>query len=220
MADSFYKVIKGVKYDRSILNRADELIKGQGDGRISRDDIRLLFEETKDGPGITETEYKTLDYIADNYNMTDAAREWLKSALKGHKPAFSESSTGGGTDKKRKGMPQWLKILLIILIILIIIIILLCLSKSCTARDTTVSPAVNTNEVVKQNLAESPQEKTSTQALDSGIYTVKQGDRLTDIGYRFYSNKNDWILIYRENKAQIEDEDIIQPGQKFIIPQK
>ena len=38
MAKSYYKTIQGIRYDRALLEAADERISGQGDGRISEKD--------------------------------------------------------------------------------------------------------------------------------------------------------------------------------------
>ena len=40
---SYYKVIDGLNFDAGLLETADELIKGQGDGRISIDDSNKLL---------------------------------------------------------------------------------------------------------------------------------------------------------------------------------
>lgn len=37
---SYYKTIDGVKYDRELLELADKLTQGQGDGRLSTDDAK------------------------------------------------------------------------------------------------------------------------------------------------------------------------------------
>ena len=39
---SYYQVIEGERYDRSLLLLADNLVKGQGDGRISEEDMKKL----------------------------------------------------------------------------------------------------------------------------------------------------------------------------------
>jgi hypothetical protein len=74
-------VINGVRYDRELLETADGLTTGRGDGRISIDDGRQLWDEAQDGKGVTETEYRTLQYIVDNYNCTDVAKGFLKSCI-------------------------------------------------------------------------------------------------------------------------------------------
>lgn len=78
---SFYKIIDGQRYDRKVLELAEDLIQGRGDGRISRDDATQLVESVQDGKGITDTENKSLHYILDKYNFTDSAREWLSDQL-------------------------------------------------------------------------------------------------------------------------------------------
>ena len=79
---SYYKIIDGIKYDRSLLLLANDLVKGQGDGRISLDDSKLLINAAKDGSGITDIEKKTLVYISTHYNLTTSAKEHLEDFLK------------------------------------------------------------------------------------------------------------------------------------------
>ncbi|MBX2873482.1 MAG: hypothetical protein KTR30_15320 [Saprospiraceae bacterium] len=83
---SFYKIIDGQRYDRKVLELAEELIQGQGDGRISRDDATQLLESVQDGRGITETENRSLFYILENYKFTDSAKEWLSGSLSVNAP--------------------------------------------------------------------------------------------------------------------------------------
>lgn len=81
MAQSYYKTIKGVQYDREMFELAEEAVAGQGDGRISVDDAKKLFKAIIDGNTITETEQRTLDYIKENFKFTDASLAWLEGAL-------------------------------------------------------------------------------------------------------------------------------------------
>ena len=76
---SYYQIINGIKYDRSLLLKADNLIKGQGDGRISEEDIKVLIEESNDNNKITEIEKQTLYYIIEHYNTTSKAKEYLET---------------------------------------------------------------------------------------------------------------------------------------------
>lgn len=78
---SFYKIIDGQRYDKKVLELAEELIQGQGDGRISRADAAKLLESVQDGSGITETENRSLFYILENYTFTDSAEGWLLDKL-------------------------------------------------------------------------------------------------------------------------------------------
>lgn len=79
---SYYKVIEGERYDRSLLLLADNLVKGQGDGRISEVDMKKLVESALDGNRITDCEKKTLKFISKQYNTTDNGKSYLENYLK------------------------------------------------------------------------------------------------------------------------------------------
>ena len=49
-------------------------------------------------------------------------------------------------------------------------------------------------------------------------YVVKKGDSLSKIAKHAYGNANEWRKIFEANRDQIEDPDLIQPGQKLKIP--
>ena len=76
---SYYKQIDNVKYDRSLLLLADNLVKGRGDGRISDDDMMQLIKSAEDNNVITVCEKNTLYYIVKNYNITDKAKTQLET---------------------------------------------------------------------------------------------------------------------------------------------
>ncbi|MCL6584243.1 MAG: LysM peptidoglycan-binding domain-containing protein [bacterium] len=50
------------------------------------------------------------------------------------------------------------------------------------------------------------------------VYEVKPGDTLSKIALEFYGNPSEWPKIYEANKEQIDNPDLIYPGQKFRIP--
>ena len=77
MAKSYYKTIKGIRYDRALLEAVDERISSQPEGRISEKNIGEIVELSKDGGRITETELETLKYISENYNLTPKAVSWF-----------------------------------------------------------------------------------------------------------------------------------------------
>ncbi len=54
----------------------------------------------------------------------------------------------------------------------------------------------------------------------AGTYTVVSGDNLWSISGQaaVYGNPYQWPLIYKANADQIEDADLIFPGQEFDIP--
>jgi len=81
MAKSYYKTIKGIRYDRHMIEVAEEAVSGQGDGRISMDDAQKLFESIIDGNRVTEVENRTLEYLRENFRFTKPADEWLTQEL-------------------------------------------------------------------------------------------------------------------------------------------
>jgi hypothetical protein len=79
---SYYQVIDGESYDRSLLLLADNLVKGQGDGRVSEEDMKNLVKSALDGNKITDCEKKTLKFISKKYNTTDNAKTYLENYFK------------------------------------------------------------------------------------------------------------------------------------------
>lgn len=51
-----------------------------------------------------------------------------------------------------------------------------------------------------------------------GTHTVVDGDTLWDLAQEFYGNPFDWRRIWDANRSQIEDPNLILPGQVFTIP--
>ena len=84
MAKSYYKKIQGVRYDRALLEFAEERIKGQGDGRISDQDINEIIDLSKDGNKVTLTELRTIKYIRDHFRVTEKAQKTLSDFMDPH----------------------------------------------------------------------------------------------------------------------------------------
>jgi hypothetical protein len=78
----YYKTIDGNKYDGEIIEMAEKLIAGQGDGRLSVDDANKLLEAVKDGGTYTDIEKDTMAYVRDNFNWTNAADEWFRLEIR------------------------------------------------------------------------------------------------------------------------------------------
>jgi len=55
-------------------------------------------------------------------------------------------------------------------------------------------------------------------APQTEYYTVKSGDSLSKIAKQLYGDANAWHKIHQANLNQIKDPNLIQPGQKFVIP--
>jgi nucleoid-associated protein YgaU len=49
-------------------------------------------------------------------------------------------------------------------------------------------------------------------------YTVVTGDSLSKISKHFYGDGNRWQKIFDANRDQIQDPDLIRPGQRLKIP--
>ncbi|PKR81155.1 hypothetical protein CW751_06110 [Brumimicrobium salinarum] len=78
----YYKTINGKKYDAELLELADKLTEGAGDGRLSKEDAGQLFDAVKDGNSYTDIEKDTVAYVRDNYKWTDAADEWFRTEIR------------------------------------------------------------------------------------------------------------------------------------------
>lgn len=81
---SYYQFIDGVRYVRDLLEAAEQATQGRGESRISYDEIQELYKLAEDGRGITDTERRTLLYIAGKYTLTDKAMKWLEETMGGH----------------------------------------------------------------------------------------------------------------------------------------
>ena len=79
---SYYKIIDGLRYDRKILETADEQTKGSGDGRISKEDAATLWPLFSDFGNISIIEERTLQYLLENYKWTPAAENWFLDRAK------------------------------------------------------------------------------------------------------------------------------------------
>jgi hypothetical protein len=69
----YYKIIDGLNYDSALLELAENLIKGQGDGRISIVDSNKLLDKILDSGTITKVEYRTIFYIVKNFKFSKEA---------------------------------------------------------------------------------------------------------------------------------------------------
>lgn len=51
-------------------------------------------------------------------------------------------------------------------------------------------------------------------------YTVRKGDTLSAIAKREYGDASEWRRIYEANRDQIDNPDLIHPGQELRIPDR
>mmetsp|Transcript_757 Transcript_757/g.924 ORF Transcript_757/g.924 Transcript_757/m.924 type:complete len:614 (+) Transcript_757:67-1908(+) len=74
----YYKIVDGVKYDRELLEQAEQAAK---DGQISVGEARALWESALDGHGVTNTEKLTLEHVLKAFKCTKPAKEFLEKEL-------------------------------------------------------------------------------------------------------------------------------------------
>lgn len=59
---------------------------------------------------------------------------------------------------------------------------------------------------------------TRQQTGDATTYTVRSGDTLSAIAKNEYGDASQWQRIYDANRDQLDNPDLIHPGQKLNIP--
>ena len=55
-------------------------------------------------------------------------------------------------------------------------------------------------------------------AQDMATYTVRKGDTLSAIAQEHYGKASRWHAIFEANRDQIDDPDLIRPGQVLKLP--
>ena len=53
---------------------------------------------------------------------------------------------------------------------------------------------------------------------DAGTYTVLKGDTLSAIAQKHYGKASRWNEIFEANRDQLDDPDLIKPGQVLKLP--
>lgn len=71
----YYEEIDGVKYDTGLLNMAKEMKEAK---KLDKHDAIQLWESAKDGPGVTDTERATLQYLLKAYTFTEKGEEFIR----------------------------------------------------------------------------------------------------------------------------------------------
>ena len=68
-----YETIDGETYEKELLDLARRHTTGRGEANLSKDEVAELFASAADGPGVTDTEKRTLAYIRRSFAFTEAA---------------------------------------------------------------------------------------------------------------------------------------------------
>lgn len=71
---------------------------------------------------------------------------------------------------------------------------------------------------VQSGSSTNPVSQPEAENARAATYTVKQGDTLSAIARSEYGDAGKWKQIYEANREQIEDPDLIHPGQELRIP--
>jgi hypothetical protein len=79
---SYYKTIDGKKYDGELIELAEKLTSGNGDGRLSKADAEKLLEAVKDGNSYTDIEKDTMAYVRENFKWADASDELFRDEIR------------------------------------------------------------------------------------------------------------------------------------------
>lgn len=98
-SESYYLLIKGKKYDRRMVELADGLTAGRGDGRISMADAKNLLRLVKDSNTYSAVEKQTMEYIRRKYKFTKEGDELFRTEIR--KWAASKRSAKPATSAKK-----------------------------------------------------------------------------------------------------------------------
>ena len=74
-------MIDGKKMDGHLLDMADKVVKGQGDGRISKEDGVVLLKAITDAGLYTDVEKDTVEHIRTKFNWTEGADDWFRTQV-------------------------------------------------------------------------------------------------------------------------------------------
>jgi nucleoid-associated protein YgaU len=86
--------------------------------------------------------------------------------------------------------------------------------REAKAREMLEAQQQRLKEATERMRAGSPRDAKKA----ARTYTVQAGDTLGKIAARFYEDGSRWKEIYEANKAQIADPNVIEAGQKLVIP--
>jgi len=107
-ASNYYRIIKGEKYDKGMMEAAEDAIKKNG--QITKDDCKIFFEEIIDGNRYTEIEKATMKHIRDNFKFAPGADEWLRSEISkwasSHKKRDPREPKKGKKSSKKAKKPK------------------------------------------------------------------------------------------------------------------
>ncbi|WP_036095583.1 OmpA family protein [Leptospira weilii] len=97
--ENYYVTIQGRKYDRELIELAQECISGKRDGRISVNDAKHLLKAVQDNGSYTDIEKDTIEYIRENYKFTEKSDQWFRTEIR-------KWAAKKGQESKKKGASE------------------------------------------------------------------------------------------------------------------
>lgn len=244
---SYYKKINGKNYDKAMLDIAGKSVQGKGDGRISLADSRNIVKLIIDGGKVTDTEKRTLNYILENYKLTEAALKHIEKSMADYlepeikKETKSEKTVPAveafyETEEKIAPKKSSNKIFIILILLLLAIFALFAffkyfyksnvadnvLSEKKEEAPVPVQEQISENEKGKSTIT-SEADKTESipvKPLADNQYIVKENDNLILVSETLYGDYKKWEEIYKLNKDKISNPKILYPGQVLLLPEK
>ena len=86
--------------------------------------------------------------------------------------------------------------------------------QGSTATTAPPPPKADFSNVQSATASTAPAVESSAEQT----YTVAKGDSLSKIAKKFYGNASHWRPIFDANRDQLDNPDLIQPGQVLKIP--
>ena len=80
MSESYYKVVDGKKYKRSLLEYCASA--ADSNGNINLEEAKEIFRLIADGDTYTDIEKDTMAYVRKQYKFTEAANNWLRTEIR------------------------------------------------------------------------------------------------------------------------------------------
>eukprot|EP00929_Paragymnodinium_shiwhaense_P055676 TRINITY_DN2788_c0_g1_i1.p1 TRINITY_DN2788_c0_g1~~TRINITY_DN2788_c0_g1_i1.p1 ORF type:complete len:518 (-),score=217.19 TRINITY_DN2788_c0_g1_i1:289-1842(-) len=78
----YYITLDGQKCDSGVVEECGKAVAGQGDGRVSVEDAKAVFQKIADGNKVTAIERWTLRYCLTEFQWTQAARDLVSAELR------------------------------------------------------------------------------------------------------------------------------------------
>mmetsp|Transcript_106667 Transcript_106667/g.332599 ORF Transcript_106667/g.332599 Transcript_106667/m.332599 type:complete len:569 (+) Transcript_106667:55-1761(+) len=97
--DTYYVTIGGGRYKAGLIERAKALA---AKGPLTQAQAHALWESAQDGPGITATERRTLQYIVRTLALQPEARAFLDRKLRQEAVVAGHDGKSGGRGQKRE----------------------------------------------------------------------------------------------------------------------